>query len=455
MKKIVAVLCCLMMMVCCFGAFGCSSRDALRIINFRPEDQAFYDFLIEEFKKEHPDLKVIYECVSTDGYPNLQSSRLTANQVDVFGTEAANVRSVELRKYMMPLNDLEYSDGTSLWDKMNEGDVSQVVYEGDKYVAPLGSVEIVVYYNKDIMEQACDPSDFANGEYPTTWDEFYSLLIKFQTLKNQKKIDDVIYFGGLEAWPISMIMSAGEIPTVYAVDDKFYLKLAKSEKGYDFSHPLYEDYFTKIKTLCGFIDPLSTGQTYNLAPSTFAMGNSALMIDGTWSYPQVMGANPQFEPGFFPLPLNDDAEYNKYVPTKSGSGFAINKNTNKPELAKEFIEFHYRPDIYRKYINTVLTSPVIKGVEIEDPYGYAGEMYQFEGLLTMENRWMDGIAGVEMFRDIGLKYITSDLSVADSIKQMNDILQSTASNWQRKSVIGMWFDYFFPGEGRDVWAPED
>lgn len=454
MKKFFTIALCLLTLIGCSIFPGCHSANALRVINFRPEDQAFYTFMVEKFEKEYG-VDVIYECVSTDAYPNLQSARLTANQVDVFGSEAANVRSIELRKYMMPLDDLQNSEGESLWNDVNEIDVAQSTYDGHKYVAPLGSVEIVVYYNKDIFEEANVVSDFANGEYPTTWNEFYNLLIKLQAMKNQSKIDEVITFGGMEAWPISMIISAAEIPTVYAVDDEFYLKLAKSEPGYDFSHPLYEDFFTKLKTVCSFINPLSTGQTYSLAPSSFALNRNALMIDGSWSYPQVMTANPDLNVGFFPLPLNENAEYNQYVPTKSGSAFAINKNTNKPELAQQFIEFHYRSDIYQKYLDTVLTSPALKGYTVNDPYGHAEELYSYEGLLTMENRWMDGIAGVEIFREIGLAYITSDKSVADSIEEMNDVLTSTASNWQKKSVIGLWFDYFFPGEGRDVWAPED
>jgi len=447
MKKRYFLLAFIMAIAMLFPLAGCGDANSLRVINFRPEDQEFYDFLVSEFQKETGE-KVVYECISTDGYPNLLSSRLTSNNVDVFGTEAANVRSLELRQYMLELDDLKYGNYFSLWDYIEESDASQSMHNGSFYVAPLGSVTLLVYYNKDILSEVKTKLNYANGEYPTTWQEFYSTLLSLQTLKNSsdesKKIDDVITFGGMESWPVSMIVSAAEISTVRAEDDDFYLKLVKGE--YDFGHQYYRNFFTRLKETCSFIDKKSTGQTYSLAPSKFALKKCALMIDGSWSYQQIIKTNPDINLGFFPLPLNDDPDKNIYVASKSGSAFAINKGSDKQELAKKFIEFHYKEDIYQKYINFVKTKPSIKNVIINDENDIANKMYAFPVKLTMENMWMDGIVGVDYFRQFALNYISSNYSVQESIDAMNNMLHSTESNWKRKSVIGLWFERFYPDE---------
>ena len=454
MKKLFAVLLSLALALSITSVFaGCSNEDALRVINFRPEDEAFYTYLNDEFEKKYG-VEVIYESVSTDAYPNLQQSRLQGNAIDVFGTQVSNIASESLVSYMAPLDDLKASDGVSLWDQIEEEAVSTVTIDGSRYIAPLGDVTIPVYYNKAVFSKL-DPAPaqrFANGQYPTTWSEMSALLRDLQAMKNRKEIDDVIAFGGMESWPISMIVNAFEVPCVSAVDPYFYRELALSHEGYDFGHDLYRDNFEKMREFVSYIDDRSMGQSYAFAPSTFATTQTALMVDGSWSLPAVLTANPDMEIGFFPMPANDSAEYNIYVPKKAGSGFSIAKSSQKKDLAAKYIEMHYDPAIYQKYIDDCCIRPVLKGVEQTNATAKA--MYVFPTKPEAESMWIPGLPGSTPLRSIAVGFQNGTVSVEDAIKTMNDQMNGNAAAWQKRSSLQPWLDRYFDGVERDEYAPE-
>lgn len=439
------------MSICAAGFAGCGSGDALRVINFRPEDEKFYQFVKKEFEKE-TGKKLQYECVDTANYANFLTSRLKADAVDVFGTEPANILSANIFEKMEKLNDLQYSDGTSLWEHVTDFEVMQVSSNGDKYLAPLGSVNELVYYRKDVMELINPAETFENGKYPTTWNEFVGSLNFFKKKENSKAIDGVIAYGGLEGWPASMIASTVEVGAVRQEDPDFYLHLAKSETTYD--SELYREYLAKLREVCSYVGSTQAGQTYALTPAKFALAKNkyAYMIDGSWSMAQIVAANPNAEIGFFPLPANEDAEKNNVVPAKSGAAMCIAKTTNKRDLAKKFIELLYREDVYQKYVNSAMVMSAIKGVEATENKNLVAEMYSFPIVLLAENMAIPGVPGTDYIRQITSDFITTPGYTVDSaVKYINDPLLSRADNWQEKINLEPWFKRFYPNESRNDW----
>jgi len=64
-----------------------SGKTKLSVINFRPEDQDFYEWMIDKFEEENNNIKVIYEAVDTGNYSTLMNSRFMTNSVDVYGVQ--------------------------------------------------------------------------------------------------------------------------------------------------------------------------------------------------------------------------------------------------------------------------------------------------------------------------------------------------------------------------------
>ena len=77
--------------------FGCGGDDngvnkaTLRIINFRVEDQSYYDWLIDKFEKENRGVTVHYDAVDTANYPQLVGARVASGQLDVFFNQPSDV----------------------------------------------------------------------------------------------------------------------------------------------------------------------------------------------------------------------------------------------------------------------------------------------------------------------------------------------------------------------------
>lgn len=434
-------------------AFGCGkdNGNSLHVINFRPEDQQFYEFLNNEFKKE-TGIKVIYECVDTANYANLLTSRLKANAVDVFGTDPANILSEAIFEKMDKLDDLKYTDGTSLWDHITDFEIGQVSSNGSKYIAPLGSVTEVVYYRKDVMALINPEEVFENKKYPTTYSEFIGALNFFKQKENTGVIDGVFAFGGLEVWPVSMIMGCIEPSTIRMENPNFYLQLAKSEVT--FESPIYVDYITKAKEILSYISTTSTGQSYSLTPAMFGLTNKkyAFMIDGSWSIPQVLTANQNAEIGFFPLPASDDAAKNNIVPAKSGAAMCIANTTTNRDLAKQYIEFMYSKDIYQRYVNQAMVIPAVKGVKHTENVELMEELYAFPTILLAENMPIPGLPTNDTLRSIGADFITKPgYTVATAIQDLNKPLIAQAAMWQTEKNLKPWFDRFYPGEKRAEW----
>lgn len=432
------------------GLVGCGGdKDSLHVINFRPEDKAFYDVVKVEFEKE-TGKKLVYECVDTESYANFLTSRLKANAVDVFGTEPANILSLNIFEKMDVLDDLQYTDGTSLWDHVTDFEAEQVTSDGKKYLAPLGSVNEIVYYRKDVMELINPAETFANGKYPTTWSEFVGSLNFFKGLENKGTIAGTIIYGGKQGWPASMIAGTMEVGAVRQENPNFYLQLAKSETTYD--SPVYREYLSKLKEVCSFIGVKQAGRDYLRVPNDFAQGQYAYMIDGSWSMAQVMKANAEAPIGFFPLPANDDATKNNVVPAKSGAAMCIANTTQKRDLAKKFIEILYREDLYQKYVNMAMVMPAIKGVEVTENKAIVDELFAFPTMLLVENMAIPGVPGTDYIRQITSDFITEPGYTVDAaVKYINDPLLSRADNWQKKVNLEPWFKRFYPNEKRAEW----
>lgn len=426
---------------------GCNrnGKTKLSVINYRPEDQAFYSYVVEEFERENPDVDVVYEAVSTEQYASLMTSRLQARSADVFGTEAANVGSDAVRKYMLPLDDLKNADGASIWNDIVDASKKECMFEGSYLVAPLSQVTMLVFYNKDIINASNGFDFYSNGKYPVTWSEFERTMLLCQQKVNTKEIDGVFMYGGQSAWPMSMITCPIEVATVRSLDPDYYLKLVKEEAGYDFGSASYTDFFTKLKGVCSYIDPKMAGMDYALAPSMFATGKYAMTIDGSWSLAQVLKTNPDMNVGFFPLPVNDSAEYNTLVPYKTATAWAVDKDSKNIELAKKFIEFQYRPDIYERYINSMGGMSVVKG--ITNSSDKAKEMFAFDTILTCENMWPSGLlADADTLRTIGNDFIAGKGSVEEAISKMNTIMNNSRSKWTDEKVSKSWLQRFYPEE---------
>lgn len=371
---LLAVICLLGLALASCSRGGGGSNGTLVVLHYRTEDAAFYEWMADQFEEEY-DCTVQLDLIGTDGWGQVLEGRLAGNSVDVFGVYPGSVyRDDATLPYMMDLSDMDFVD------LLTDEYVDYATFtDGKVYCAPLNLVNDTVFYNKAIFDEY-------GLEEPTTYDEFISIC---ETLKAHSKdfgnagntINGVelvspIIFGGRETWPITMTLNSIEAPIVRAQEPWFYVDVFKN-KTKTLDDPLIEEMFAKYKEISSYYQVNSFGLSYSRVPSLFAQGGYAMLIDGSWSYSQIIATETdvEFEIGVFPLPANDNAEYNNYVVGKPGSGFAIHKDTQQAELAKAFIEFQYREDIYSRFLSDVSMGSVLKDVETPSDDPIIDELY--------------------------------------------------------------------------------
>jgi len=370
MKKITKILTILLCVVVSMSAFiGCGggAGGTLTVVHYRSEDAVFYEWMVEQFEEEY-DCEVQLDLVSTDGWGTLLEGKLRGNAVDVYGIYPGSVyRDDATLPFMMDLSDMDFVD------KLTDEYVDYATYtDGKIYSAPLNQTVNCVFYNKDIFEEY-------NLQVPTTYSEFISICNTLADHSadhsnnggaeiNGVELKAPILFGGRETWPITMTLNSIEASVVRAQDPDFYIDLFKNGTK-NFEDDLYEEVFTKYRKIASYYQANPFGLAYSRVPVLFASGAYGMLIDGSWSYSQIMEANPDANIGVFILPANDSAEYKNYVVAKPASGFAIHKDTPNADLAKKFIEFQYREDIYEEFLDKVKMGSVLK--DVQNPEGDA------------------------------------------------------------------------------------
>ncbi len=412
------------------GCNGSGDKTVLSVINYRPEDQAYYSWVEEEFEKANPDIDVRYEAVDTSGYSSLLNSRLTAEAVDVFGSQPADLANVDLVDKMLPLNDLKAEDGSSLWDQIKEGDKSEVTIDGNYMIAPLSSFGEVVFYNKTMFEEY-------GQEVPTTWSEFVELLDFFQSKADAGEIEAPIVYGGLDVWPISMVFESAEISIVRKVTPDLYEEAIETK---DISTPEMLELMTKIHKVASYFQENSTGTQYAMAPAMFAGGEYAMTIDGTWSLAQMYDAEPDFEIGVFPFPGSDNAENNDTIASKVGGGFAIAKTSKNVEAAKKFIEFQFYEAPYEKYMNYMKSNPSKIGVTVDDPV--ANAVAEMPTILTLSNYWSYWDSSAPMKDPIGTGFVEQSMTPQEGLDTLQSQFTTQSELWAEN--LPLWYSRFAP-----------
>lgn len=404
---------------------GPSNTETLRVINFRVEDQDYYEWLVEKFESENPGVKIEYDSVDTDNYPQLMGARIASGDVDVIYVEPHNVFDGSISGNLLELENL------SMLGKMEE----TVLNTGKLYfpelkrskqlIVPLNKTGSIVFYNKTFF-------DTKSIEVPKDWNSFISLL---NQVDGFSEVESPIIYGGREQWPSNIILNAVESQIINNYQPDFYEKIRdwENEPDYRFNNQYWLETFEKTNEIFGYFQRNSTGLSYSNVPGLFVVGNPQtklmypMMIDGSWSAAQILLSEPEFEVGSFILPANDIAENNKFLPYKPGTGLSIFKHSKNPELAKEFIEFNYREDNYKKYLEDTLFGSVLLDVPQENELIKNIFSDSYEPIMLAENRI---VPGMPWESSAGLtNMILGILSPQELANSINSNIEKQYSNW--------------------------
>jgi raffinose/stachyose/melibiose transport system substrate-binding protein len=382
----------------------------LRLLTWRVEDKAYFDEINAAFEEKYPYITIKLDAVTTADFATLFTARMAANEVDIFAGEPKNLlRTADQMDRLMDISDQPFLEGY-MEDALKLGSV-----DGKTYMVPYSNLAMVTFYNKKIFADL-------GIEVPKTWDEFIAACeaIKAGGI-------DPIMFGGLDQWPVAMVMEQLDATVVRGVDADFHSKVLTGDAK--MTDPIFVETLTKLQKISTYFQPNASGMGYGQAPGLFAQGKAAMMIDGSWSLAQIVDANPDIELGIMSLPGSDNTEYNKNFGMKSGGGWFVHKDTPNKDAAMKYLAFVSEKENYQKYINMVKMFPVMKDIKLNDPL--LGEMADVIAANNQVGLWEDKMVpgGKYDYVNYGMQLVTGDITPEKAAENMQKELMDSKSDW--------------------------
>lgn len=317
-------------------AFGSNGTDG----------QAIWDETAKQFEAANPGWDVQFAVQTDDLYETVGlTNLLTSSEApDVyFEWAGARLANKVADGYAAPLNALIEKYGVAA--EFPEGAFATTTIDGEVYMLPFTSdVTNVIWYNKDIFAKA-------GVTPPKTWAE---MVTASKTLLDQGITPfaignkDLWVGGNWMAHVISRV--AGEQAYDDAMSQRTPLNSPEMVKGMDAVAELAN---------AGFINDSANTLADNEAYSLFFQGGSAMLPIGSWLVGIQADEAPDFQMDWFNLPAIDGGAGQQDSIMGVTTGYIINAKSTKQDMAMQFLQMFYSPQMVQQWIDAGFT-PVAK-----------------------------------------------------------------------------------------------
>ena len=284
----------------------------------------YYKALVEAYEKAHPDVTVELVDLGSSDYSTVLTTQLTGNGADfdvVSIKDVPGYMALVNKGVLEPLDPYIEKDGVDL--SGYKGLTDQVKVDGKMYELPFKSDFWVVYYNKDVF-------DNAGVEYPTndmTLEQYDEIAKKLTNTEPGQEV----YGSHYHVWR-STVQMFGMIDGEHTILDG----------NYDYLKPYYDIILDEQEN--GVCQDYATLKTSNLHYSgAFSQGNVGMMNMGTWFISTLIDKVKSGEYidcanwGIVKYPHPEGVEAGATV--GSTTPVAINAKSDDPDLAWEFVKF--------------------------------------------------------------------------------------------------------------------
>ncbi|MFD0671408.1 ABC transporter substrate-binding protein [Cohnella sp. GCM10027633] len=360
------------------------------------DEKKAMDNMIEAFNDSHPYIQVTGEHVPGD-YNTKMNTLMAANElpdVAYLGDGLTNQWGSEGK--LLDLSQY-YDQIPALQNKLK---ASYLYTEPGKAVANYTALEVMVlYYNKDLFEEAGVPLPPSDPTKAWTWDEFVETAKKLTTDKNGKHPGDAGFDEkNIDTYGFSFGTDRGTYGPLLESNGAGILD--ESGMNYALNKPEAVEVFQKLQDLI-YVHHVSPNliQQQNMPDNHVRLQTRkvAMVLDGTWALLDLTN-NKQLNYGVGVLPKLKEPK------TVILAGTTVVFNTTKhPTEALEFYLYHNNPeqvDLYR----TGLWMPT------EDKY------YNDEAAIKS---WTDNEAHPPEFRQAGIEYTKNYAVKSPSTKVKN------------------------------------
>ena len=319
MKKLLALLLAAVM----FALPALAMADDLTMGSWRTEDADAVSALLAKYE-ELTGVKIVYQPTTSTQYnatlrqqldggigPDLFYSRSYATGAELY-ENGFNVVCNDIPGVMDNFTDTARSAFTAS--------------DGNVFAVPFAAVSHFVYYNKAIFAEN-------NIEVPATFEEFLAVC------EQLKGLGIVPLANGIAAnWDILECVLCSLVPNYITAEER--VAYEKGEKK--LNDETWVEIFTDFAKLVPYLPEAFASIDNDQANVMFGLGQSAMLIDGSWSYGTLSGDDYDIDVGFFSIPAPEG-----FAPGFSlhpDFGIAGNAASAHPEEVKAFLQWLASPE---------------------------------------------------------------------------------------------------------------
>ncbi|WP_144566413.1 extracellular solute-binding protein [Neobacillus bataviensis] len=288
--------------------------------------------IITAYEKQHPDVKIETEIVSSDQYRDKLKVLATANELPDIGMTWSDgfIKPYVKGDMLEPLDDIVNRD-PDLKDAFIPGVKESYAVNGKTYGLPLELNISYVFYNKEIFKKY-------NIEVPKTFEEYKHVV---KTLAENGVIPAAV--GAKDGWPASFwfmyLVDRIGGPTILTdvvhgkakMDDPAIYKAAQEVQN--------------LVDMGGFVNGASA-LSYEDAKDYFRNEKAAMFLTATWELPNYIKSLDVKQElkeriGYFKFPLYEGGKGTDLTSFVGGPGVGlfVAKNSKVKKEAKDFVGF--------------------------------------------------------------------------------------------------------------------
>lgn len=339
MKKILCIV--LAILLCSASIFANGTKEqttskeqkVVRIYQFKVEIADDLQKLAEEYEAL-TGVKVEVESVSSTDYQTLLRTKFAGSEApDIFNNEGY----AQMKDWIEYLEDLSNES----WVKdMSASTISGASVNGKIYGLPLYLEGCGMCYNKDMFAKA------GITKLPTTISEFEEACVKLE--KAGFSPIGVPFGGAYNPGRFGFNVAISSQPDV----DKFIADACAGKADF-VNNQIMQDWvdFLDVNLRHCYGDPLDLD--FSSQMSTFALEQVAMTLANNGAWVAFHEMNPNINPGYLVIPVNEDAAFNDYLYAGPSTYWVVNKNSANKEEAKAFLEWLVTSDLGKHYLTDV------------------------------------------------------------------------------------------------------
>ncbi len=325
-------------------AMPAGAETDLSFWSWRQEDVKAYNEIIEEFRKTHPDINITYTAHEAKAYNTILTTALAGGAgPDIIHTRAyGSLENISGAGYLEPLDGKV--DFSNIPADLLRGTTLRA--DGKVYAVPFATQTVLVYYNKDLFDQA-------GVTPPETWDEFKQVAEELKAAGITPLANGIA-----DGWTIE-VASGAIMPNFYGPE--FFGEVTSGKTT--FEDPRYVAALGRMAELAPYMPTGFEAVDYATMKALFTSGAAAMFIGGSWEIPAWREAGLNFD--FMPGPAAEPGG-TRMVATWLDGGYAVNAASPNKEAALEFIRFTATPEFAQMLADKLSNVPAVQGAQPRD-----------------------------------------------------------------------------------------